>query len=96
VRRHGGQVRYRQRVTRVAQQPDGRYCVETNKGGDSIFPGQSILATALGGTRVAEAISQGMARRTSEWRINKSANRRIANQQINEPATTHHVSRSTT
>lgn len=64
--------------------------------GDSIFPGQSILATALGGTRVAEAISQGMARRTSEWRINKSANRRIANQQINEPATTHHVSRSTT
>ncbi len=26
--------------------------------GDSIFPGQSVLATALGGIRVAEAISR--------------------------------------
>lgn len=31
--------------------------------GDSIFPGQSILATALGGMRVAGAIAQGLARR---------------------------------
>ncbi len=34
VRRHGGQVRYRQRVTRVAKQPDGSYRIETNKGAD--------------------------------------------------------------
>lgn len=32
VRRHGGQVRYRQQVTRVARQTDGSYRVETNKG----------------------------------------------------------------
>ncbi|MGQ9768085.1 MAG: phytoene desaturase family protein [Anaerolineae bacterium] len=32
VQCHGGQVRYRQRVTRVARQADGRYRVETNKG----------------------------------------------------------------
>ena len=32
VQRHGDQVRYRQRVTRVARQADGRYRVETNKG----------------------------------------------------------------
>ncbi len=31
--------------------------------GDSIFPGQSVLATALGGMRVAGAIAQGLARR---------------------------------
>lgn len=34
VRRHGGQVQYRQRVTRVAQRADGSYRVETNKGAD--------------------------------------------------------------
>ena len=32
VRRDGGQVHYRQRVTRVAKQPAGSYRVETNKG----------------------------------------------------------------
>jgi hypothetical protein len=32
--------------------------------GDSVFPGQSALATAIGGSRVAEAIS----RDASRWR----------------------------
>ena len=32
--------------------------------GDSIFPGQSVLATALGGTRVAHAVLGSIPRRT--------------------------------
>ena len=32
--------------------------------GDSIFPGQSVLATALGGTRVAHAVLESIPRRT--------------------------------
>ena len=37
--------------------PEGIHCV-----GDSIFPGQSTLATALGGVRVADGISAQLAR----------------------------------
>ncbi len=41
VRRHGGQVRYRQRVTGVARQRGGSYRVETNK--DAVFEAETVI-----------------------------------------------------
>ncbi len=41
VRRHGGQVRYRQRVTGVAKRGDGGYRVETNK--DAVFEAEPVI-----------------------------------------------------
>ena len=41
VQRQGGQVRYRQRVTRVTRQPGGSYRVETNK--DASFAADTVI-----------------------------------------------------